>query len=108
KLASNPNLDVRWLTTWGEEANAHLAPAIGLGHSLPVVPNTKGTDKEWADNWWKVEAIMDLLLVDMERPFVWVDDLVGKNHRRRLGAFPNRKFIRTFPDLGLKEDEMER
>jgi hypothetical protein len=68
---------VVWCTTWGEDAAASLAPALGLPH-WPVAPYPDDLRcaplPGWSSApWWKVEAISRWL--DREpRPYVVTDD----------------------------------
>lgn len=107
-LARHPELDVRWLSTWHDTANVQLGPAIGLSVGMPFLPEESGSEYAWDADWWKAESIFKHLDGDQSRPVVWVDDLVNKTHRRRFAGRENWLFIRTYPDLGLREEEMER
>ncbi|AQZ63162.1 hypothetical protein BKM31_18355 [[Actinomadura] parvosata subsp. kistnae] len=74
QLAALP-CDLVWATTWEEEANAVIAPRIGLPR-LPVVtwPEPSG-EHEREDQWfrlcWKTRT---LVTWGAGRPFAWVDD----------------------------------
>lgn len=79
-----------WATTWGEVANAEVAPRLGLP-ALPVVTWLEPMDEhEREDRWfglcWKTRS---LVAWARGRPFAWVDDeitdadcdWVSANHR---------------------------
>ncbi|GAB2938651.1 hypothetical protein GCM10027203_45120 [Nonomuraea fastidiosa] len=74
RLAALP-CDLVWATTWEEEANAEIAPRIGLPR-LPVVtwPETSG-EHEREDRWfglcWKTRTLVTWAA---GRSFAWVDD----------------------------------
>lgn len=75
------NCDIEWLTTWGEEADTHIADLVGLPKGLPVTStidtyrDTRPSSGLFVVNSfnWKLEGI----LTDQEknpRPFIWIDD----------------------------------
>ncbi|MFE1367403.1 HAD domain-containing protein [Streptomyces anulatus] len=86
RLAALP-CELVWATTWMEDANAWIAPRIGLP-PLPVVhwPEPSGTDgadgREDQDErdglHWKTRA---LVARAAGRPFVWVDDEITDTDR---------------------------
>ena len=74
RLAALP-CELVWATTWEGEANAEIAPRIGLPR-LPVVnwPEPSG-EHEREDQWfklcWKTRTLVNWAA---GRPFAWVDD----------------------------------
>jgi hypothetical protein len=82
RLAAMPCILV-WATTWLEDANAEVAPRIGLP-ILPVVtwPELTQAD-EHEDQWfglcWKTRTLVDWAA---GRPFAWVDDEVTDADRQ--------------------------
>lgn len=73
--------DIEWLTTWGDEADTHVADLVGLPRGLPVT-STIDTYREARPSSglfvvnsfnWKLE----ILIKDQQenpRPFIWIDD----------------------------------
>jgi hypothetical protein len=63
-----------WATTWGEQANAEIAPRLGLPR-LPVVAWESAAEHEPEDRWyglhWKTRGLVDW---SAGRPFAWLDD----------------------------------
>ncbi|MDX3215687.1 hypothetical protein PV318_09170 [Streptomyces sp. ME02-6991-2B] len=64
-----------WATTWEDEANAEVAPRIGLPR-LPVVNwPASSAEHEHEDRWfglhWKTRTLVEWAV---GRPFGWVDD----------------------------------
>jgi hypothetical protein len=64
-----------WATTWLEDANAEIAPRIGLPH-LPVVTWPEPTQaRKHEDQWfglcWKTRTLVNWAA---GRPFAWIDD----------------------------------
>lgn len=61
--------EVRWLTSWDEEANSCFAPAVGLPefyvHPEPTIGNRLGS--------WKV-ALVCHHLYETKRPVAWLED----------------------------------
>ena len=62
--------EVRWLTTWQQDAHRELAPVVGLD-AFPAYDDPE--DVESPMSWWKGQIVTDELL-DNGRPFVWTDD----------------------------------
>ncbi|MFF0477272.1 hypothetical protein [Streptomyces sp. NPDC004284] len=79
RLAALP-YDLVWATTWEADANAWVAPRLGLP-DLPLIP--------WADDpeepglHWKTPA---LVAWAAGRPFAWVDDEIGAADRAWVAA----------------------
>ncbi|MEW9530957.1 HAD domain-containing protein [Microbispora sp. NPDC049125] len=74
RLAALP-CELVWATTWEDEANAEIAPRIGLPR-LPVVSWPDPSDgHEREDQWfglcWKTQTLVNWA---GGRPFAWVDD----------------------------------
>ena len=82
--------DVRWLTTWADDANGDLRAVLGLPEfpvagSPPLVPGTTAvaagshaavSSRSYTDDsgWWKLSAVKRLVAADPTRPVVWLDD----------------------------------
>lgn len=67
QLAEETGLELAWVTKWGEQANQHLAPRLGLPR-LPVI------DFDHGDPAWKFPAV---LAYAAGRPLAWLDDELG-------------------------------
>lgn len=69
QLAVIPEVELLWLTTWGESANEWIAPLVGLS-DLDVAG-----EPPWRqpNRWWKADIAIDLYERDLV-PFVWIDD----------------------------------
>lgn len=90
RLAALP-CELVWATTWEDDANAEIAPQLGLP-ALPVVnwPESSGHEREdlWLGLCWKTRTLVDWA---GGHPFAWVDDeitdadrdWVPANHRGR-------------------------
>lgn len=81
KLATLP-CQLVWATTWEEDANAEIAPRIGLPQ-LPVVTWPDPSDGEQReDQWfglhWKTRTLVNWAA---GRPFAWVDDEITDSDR---------------------------
>ena len=76
-----------WATTWQEDANAEIAPRIGLPH-LPVVtwpepaPANESEDR-WLGLCWKTRTIVAWAV---GHPFAWVDDEITDADRDWVSA----------------------
>ena len=73
RLAALP-CELVWATTWEDNANAEIAPRLGLP-ALPVVTWPESSEHEREDLWlglcWKTRTLVDWAA---GRPFAWVDD----------------------------------
>ncbi|MFF8678259.1 hypothetical protein ACF07F_10205 [Streptomyces sp. NPDC015237] len=75
--------DLVWATTWGEDANASVAPLIGLPR-LPVVPwPADGAVAVPRGVHWKTPCLVEWA---GRRPFIWVDDEIGDMDRLWVAA----------------------
>lgn len=67
-----------WATAWEDDANAEIAPRIGLPRLLVVNWPPSSDEREREDDWfglhWKTRH---LVLWAAGRPFIWVDDEVS-------------------------------
>ncbi|MYT26147.1 hypothetical protein GTW69_38755 [Streptomyces sp. SID7760] len=89
-----------WATTWMADANAWVAPRIGLPE-LPVVawPDPSEEDPR-ARTHWKTRSLVEYA---GGRPFVWVDDEITPADRTWVSAHhPGRALLhRVDPRFGL-------
>ncbi|MGW2547321.1 hypothetical protein ACWC5I_42215 [Kitasatospora sp. NPDC001574] len=76
RLAALPCEPV-WATTWGPDANAHLAPLLGLPE-LRELPQRAEGDEAAADAWAGLSPkTRGIVAFAAGRDFVWVDDEIG-------------------------------
>jgi hypothetical protein len=86
-----------WATSWLEDANAEIAPRLGLP-DLPVVTWPEPTEaEEREDQWfglcWKTRTVVDWAA---GRPFAWVDDEITDADRDWVCAnHPAPALLRT-------------
>ncbi|MER7708886.1 HAD domain-containing protein [Kitasatospora sp. NPDC097605] len=106
RLAALP-CSIVWATTWMADANACIAPLLGLP-PLAVVewPEPSGTDEadERGGLHWKTRA---LVAWADGRPFVWVDDEIGGADRVWTAAHhPGPALLhRVDPRVGLTDGD---
>lgn len=94
-----------WATTWMEEANAYVAPRLGLP-DLPVVRWPEPSDADGRGGiHWKTPALLDHAA---GRPFIWVDDEITGADRAWVAArHPGRALLhRVDPGRGLAEPDL--
>jgi hypothetical protein len=60
--------EVRWLTTWQQDARLCFAPAVGLDEFFAY-----DEPKEFEHEWWK-ESVVRAALAETDTPFIWTDD----------------------------------
>ena len=77
-LLTGLGCDLAWATAWMDDANAVIAPLLGLPRlpvaDLPAYSGDLGEDRLQ----WKTKA---LVRIADGRPFVWVDDVIGEADR---------------------------
>ncbi|MET8078785.1 HAD domain-containing protein [Streptomyces sp. NPDC005303] len=71
-----------WATTWGDDANAVMAPWLGLP-TLPLVDWPDSDDDEAGDLHWKTRPLVSWAA---GRPFVWIDDEITDADRVWVAA----------------------
>lgn len=102
-LASLPCEPV-WATTWMDEANAEIAPLLGLPPlrvaAWPDDPVTEAADAR-AGLHWKTRGLVALA---GDRPFAWVDDEIGEADREWVARrHPRALLHRVDPRHGLTD-----
>lgn len=107
RLAALP-CDLVWATTWEDQANAEIAPWIGLPR-LPVVnwPEPSDADEredQWFGLCWKTRT---LVAWANQRPFAWVYDEITDADRAWVSAhYPGRALLHHIPSpQGLTDDD---
>lgn len=71
--------EVRWLTTWCDDAAKNLAPAVGLVECSVESSDYPGHGAVW----WKAITAKRLMEAEPDRAFVWTDDDLA--YANRLG-----------------------
>lgn len=90
-----------WATSWGDEANRTLAPALGF----PELPLIDFTASEGTTESYKLGPIKEYV---KDQPMVWIDDMIFDDAFAWAAA---RKaptlLLRTDPAVGLTDDHFE-
>jgi hypothetical protein len=116
-------VEVRWLTTWGAQANGELRALLGMpelevagepphvsgdhgagSHGEAVAREEGDEGDEGKAVWWKLEAVQRIVLMEPERPVIWTDD--DLNGERDAVTWverhvPRRLLLSPRPSLGL-------
>lgn len=107
RLAALP-CELVWATTWEQEANAEIAPRLGLP-PLPVVTWPQPSDDHERENrWfglhWKTRTVVAWAA---GRPFAWVDDEITDADRDWVSAHHRgRALLHHVPaSQGLTKDD---
>jgi len=72
QLHETSAVEIRWLTTWCEDAANMIAPALGL--PLDCVVEGSDDHKGVREGWWKSTTAKRLSDADPDRPLIWTDD----------------------------------
>lgn len=92
--------DLVWATTWLDDANALIAPLLGLPTDLPVIPLER-SGLPLGGVSWKAEQVVRWVA---GRPFAWLDDEINHATRSWLGSVPGlgpHLALGVAPDVGL-------
>lgn len=106
-LAALP-CDLVWATTWMQEANASVAPRLGL----PPLPVVTWLEFEQQDAWyglhWKTRSLV--AYDGGTRPFAWIDDEITEADRAWVSAHHEGPVLlhRVNPSRGLTNDDVSR
>lgn len=101
KLQDPAVVEVRWLTTWGNDANGGLRKLLGLP-AFPVAG-----EPEQASAWWKLPCAVRTAAEG--RPMIWTDDDLGYSATAsRWAAELGILAIAPDPGVGLTPADLER
>ncbi|WP_039629210.1 HAD domain-containing protein [Streptomyces sp. 769] len=95
--------DLVWATTWEQEANDFIAPALGLP-TLPFVPWRSPRPEPAGDVFWKTPEIVAWA---RGRAFAWVDDEITDADRAWVAEHHHGPALlrRTDPRVGLTAED---
>ncbi|RKE22852.1 HAD domain-containing protein [Streptomyces sp. TLI_171] len=101
-----------WATTWEEQANAHIAPLLGLPE-LPVVVFSgyvpqPGDPRVPLMELFSAHKWAPILRHAQGRPFAWVDDCIPPRLVRRSVLRADRVLLRIDPAHGLRREHVDR
>lgn len=106
-LHTQERVEIRWLTTWGEEADAHLAEEFGLPRGLKVEATMPFREK---DGWWKLVAAM--AAYERGDRIVWTDDdiIYEFDAQRWLTGADPKQIVWFAPDthIGITHEFIDR
>ena len=104
-LAALP-FDLVWATTWEEEANAFVAPLLGLP-PLPFIAWPDPRPRPEGGVFWKTPEIVAWA---ERRPFAWVDDQITDADRAWARAHHHGPALlhRIDPRIGLTDEDFAR
>ena len=103
-------VELCWATTWNENANHDVGPALGLSRPLPVLPIDRAlAGPVPAGTNWKTPSVVAGV---GDRPCAWIDDWIGPPEQqwaedRILAGIPTL-LIRTDPGVGLLPEHVDR
>ncbi|MEC3919283.1 HAD domain-containing protein [Nocardia sp. CDC160] len=104
-LAALP-CELVWATTWMDEANRSVAPALGLP-MLAVVDWPERSDDhvdEWFGLHWKTRTLIEWA---QGRSFIWIDDEIGDGDREWVSEHHGDRALlhRVDPRIGLRRND---
>ncbi|MFJ2144376.1 HAD domain-containing protein [Glutamicibacter sp. NPDC087831] len=101
------NVEIKWLTTWLEDAPKNLCPAIGLfGWDWEVLG---GDLTDWGGaHWWKLQAIRDDFNKEQPSLAIWIDDDIKLEREALFWVAETEGVIAYSPDPldGLTQNEL--
>ncbi|WP_156533081.1 HAD domain-containing protein [Cellulosimicrobium sp. I38E] len=78
-LNNEGDVQLRWLTSWGDDARTHVAPALGLSDFPLVGEDTSAPPR---GSWPKLRIV--LMNVTATTRFAWIDDDLTPARQRRI------------------------
>lgn len=99
--------EVRWLTSWDDDANTCFAPAVGLPE---LVVHPEPARAEPGSGWWK-EAVVSHHMRETPRRVVWLEDEAEDRsavHRLADTDPHNALIITPDPRIGLTVEDCAR
>jgi hypothetical protein len=109
-------VELRWLTTWAEDADRLLAEPMGLPRGLQTyavegAAPTGFLGRLWGSSgWWKLTAAREAAEAEPDRRIVWIDDDLAEQAADTgewLAANPH--VLVVAPDLfaGLTHEQLD-
>ena len=104
-LNNEGDVQLRWLTSWGDDARTRVAPALGLD-DVPILAEVENDAMD--RTWWKLRTV--LLNLPLGTRFAWIDDDLKPTWRARLRrTYGTGQCLLLRPDsrLGLPTTELD-
>jgi hypothetical protein len=104
RLLRDLGIEIRWATTWADEANEKISPLVDLPTDLTVTcrPSLSWSRFKWA----AIEAEVE----KERRPFVWIDDeaIPSQTEVREwaTGLGVRCLLIKPDPYMGIRQDDI--
>lgn len=97
------DVELRWLTTWADEANTKLSPKLGFPTDLVVQ-----AQPNWDDYYWKFHAVKAFVEFE-QRPVIWIDDdAIDPDVRAVAKGWPVESLlIEVDPHEGIRHVEID-
>jgi hypothetical protein len=75
-LDVRPDVTIKWLTSWCEDAPKELSPLLGIGADWPVLGTLFDTEHRGGleTHWWKLEYLLRDVEETKPDKIVWLDD----------------------------------
>lgn len=88
-------VEVRWLTTWEDDANGELRELLGFTKEFEVA----GRRGFGSSRWWKFDAAQRVRENEPDRPLIWTDDDLG--FEREAASWASRHGLGITPQTHL-------
>lgn len=102
-------VEIRWLTTWCEDAATAIASRVDL--PAFAVEGAEDYRTDTGSHWWKATVARRLVNQNPSRPLIWTDDDLDWGHEIGeldwLVDHPARLVISPDPALGLTDAALE-
>lgn len=112
ELDSRDDVEMKWLTTWQDDAVTQLSPALGIkGTEWEVMYVPEGEELFDRFSWWKLHAIKDDIAKHRPDKVVWIDDDF-KYERNAIGWVEDNPEINLLPispftDWGMTKEDFD-
>lgn len=129
RLHESGVVEVRWLTTWGAQANGELRTLFGMprlevagepphvsgdhgagSHGEAVAIEEVQEPDDGKVSWWKLDAVRRVLTDEPSRPVIWTDDDLGGERDAVAWVernVPRRLLLSPRPNVGLTPRQLK-
>lgn len=76
EIEARPEVTIKWLTTWCEDAPKELSPHLGIGAGWPVLGTLDDIEHRGGlePRWWKLDYLMEDVAETKPDKIIWLDD----------------------------------
>ena len=113
-------VEVKWLTTWCNRANAELREEFGFAEDLDVLgtPQYKAEAQDYrlmrsrneSDRkfgWWKLNAVDEFVKENSDQRIIWTDDDIADDRETKVFLKDNPQIFAVSPSPFLSHNDLD-